>query len=408
MTGLLERLSGRLLAVIVAALLLTATFLLFTGGGEQRTLTAHFSRAVAIYKGSEVRLMGVRIGKVDAVVPEGDSVRVEMTYDAQYRLPAGAKAMIVTPTLVADRFVQVSPAYTRGAVMQDGADIPLDRTASPVELDRIYQSLARLSDALGPNGANKTGALSDLVSAGATALRGQGQLANQTINNLAGAAEVFGNDSGALFSSVRQLSQLTGVLAANDRFVNQFMGDLAGVSSQLAGEREELRGALAALARAVGTVRSFVHDNKHLVEADIEDLTTVLAALAKEKDALGTALQLGPLGLGNLTTAFDVKTGSIGARVQFGDACAQQMPCLLTPKSLGTVLCDVVVNSGQKNAATTCDLLERITALLPDVGGAASKAGNAGLPTATAAPQPPSFGQTKPPGSLITLLGGKG
>jgi phospholipid/cholesterol/gamma-HCH transport system substrate-binding protein len=352
--------------------------------------------------------MGVRIGSVDAVVPEGDSVRVEMTYDAQYRLPAGAKAMIVTPTLVADRFVQVSPAYTRGAVMQDGADIPLDQTASPVELDRIYQSLARLSDALGPNGANKTGALSDLVSAGATALRGQGQLANQTINNLAGAAEVFGNDSGALFSSVRQLSQLTGVLAANDRFVNQFMGDLAGVSSQLAGEREELRGALAALARAVGTVRSFVHDNKHLVEADIEDLTTVLAALAKEKDALGTALQLGPLGLGNLTTAFDVKTGSIGARVQFGDACAQQMPCLLTPKSLGTVLCDVVVNSGQKNAATTCDLLERITALLPDVGGAASKAGNAGLPTATAAPQPPSFGQTKPPGSLITLLGGKG
>jgi ABC-type transporter Mla subunit MlaD len=58
MTGLLERLSGRLLAVIVAALLLTATFLLFTGGGEQRTLTAHFSRAVAIYKGTEGLIMG--------------------------------------------------------------------------------------------------------------------------------------------------------------------------------------------------------------------------------------------------------------------------------------------------------------------------------------------------------------
>src|SRR5689334_2650960 len=209
MHPLLERLSGRLLAVIVAVLLLTATFLVFTGGGEPRTLTAHFSRAVAIYKGSEVRLMGVKIGSVDAVVPEGDSVRVEMHYDSDYRLPSGAKAMILTPTLVADRFVQISPAYTKGAVMQDGADIPLDRTGSPVELDRIYQSLAKLSDALGPNGANKTGALDDLIHAGATALSGQGALANQTINNLADATELFGDNSGALFSSVRQLSQLT-------------------------------------------------------------------------------------------------------------------------------------------------------------------------------------------------------
>jgi phospholipid/cholesterol/gamma-HCH transport system substrate-binding protein len=403
MTKVLERLSGRLLAVVAAGLLLTATFLLFTGGGEQRTLTAHFSRAVAIYKGSEVRLMGVRIGTVEAVVPEGDSVRVEMRYDGQYKLPAGAKAMIVTPTLVADRFVQISPAYTKGAVMQDGADIPLDRTASPVEIDRIYKSLADLSSALGPNGANKTGALSELISASANALRGQGKLANETINNMAGAAEVFGNNSGALFSSVRQLSELTGVLAANDRFVNQFMGDLAGVSAQLAGESNELQAALAALARAVGTVQTFVHDNKHLVKANIEDLTAVLGAVAKEKDALATAVQLAPLGLGNLATAFDVKTGSIGARVQFGDACAQHMPCLMTPKSLGTILCDVVVNSGQQNAPAVCDVLKRITALLPDVGGAVSGAGDAG-----SASQPASIGTTKPPGSLATLLGGAG
>ena len=403
MNKLLERLSGRLLAVLVAALLLTAVFLVFTGGGQQRTLTAHFSRAVAIYKGSEVRLMGVKIGSVDAVVPEGGSVRISMHYDSSYKLPAGAKAMIVTPTLVADRFVQISPAYTSGAVMQDGADIPLDRTASPVELDRIYKSLANLSEALGPNGANKTGALGELISAGANALKGQGALANQTINNLSDAAQVFGDNSGALFSSVRQLSQLTSVLAANDRFVNQFMGDLAGVSTQLAGERDDLQGALAALARAVGTVRTFVHDNKKLVKGNVEDLTVVLGALAKEREALATAIQLGPLGLGNLTTAFDVKTGSIGARVQFGDACAQYVPCLPTPKSLGTVLCDVVVNSGIQSPATICNLLKQVSALLPDLGGAVSTAGNK-VPAAQSAPS----GEVTPRRSLIGLLGGVG
>jgi phospholipid/cholesterol/gamma-HCH transport system substrate-binding protein len=387
MSSLLDRLSGRLLAAIVAALLLAATYFVFTAGGDDRTLTAHFSRAVAIYKGSEVRLMGVRIGTVDSVVPEGDSVRVEMTYDAAYKLPVGAKAMIVTPTLVADRFVQISPAWTQGAVMEDAADIPLDRTASPVEIDRIYKSLAELGTALGPDGANQTGALDDLISAGADALRGQGALANQTINNLADAAEVFGDNGGALFSSVRQLSQLTEVLAANDRFVNQFMGDLAGVSSQLAGEREELQAALAALARAVGTVRAFVHDNRDLVESEIEDLTTVIGALAKEKDALGTALQLAPLGLGNLASAFDVKTGSIGARVQLGP----------TVQSLGNVLCDVVVNSGLGNSATICNLLKAITAPLA----------NQGVDVGAGFQVPiPGFGESKPTNSLTGLLGG--
>jgi phospholipid/cholesterol/gamma-HCH transport system substrate-binding protein len=186
---------------------------------------------------------------------------------------------------------------------------------------------------------------------------------------------------------VRQLSQLTGVLAANDRFVNQFMGDLTGVSAQLAGEREDLQAALAALARAVGTVRTFVHDNKGKVESELDDLTQVLAAVAKEKDALGTALQLAPLGLGNLAAAFDVKTGSIGARVQFGP----------TVQSLGNVLCDVVVNSGSQNPGPICKLLKAVTAPLanqgPDAGGGFQ------IPV-------PGYGEQKPASSLSGMLGG--
>ena len=69
--------------------------------------------------------MGVRIGTVTAVVPEGDRVRVAMEYDAEYKLPADAKAAIITPTLTADRFVQIAPAYTGGPVMADKAEIAL-------------------------------------------------------------------------------------------------------------------------------------------------------------------------------------------------------------------------------------------------------------------------------------------
>jgi ABC-type transporter Mla subunit MlaD len=242
--------------------------------------------------------------------------------------------------------------------MESGADIPLSKTGTPVELDRIYKSLATLSETLGPNDTNVNGALSSVLHSGANALRGQGALANKTLLSMSQAIQAFGDNSGALFSSVRQLSELTQVLATNDNFVQQFIGDLSGVSAQLAGERNDLRAALASLANVVGVVRTFVHDNKDALTTNVKNLTGALGALAKEKDSLATALQLAPLGLGNLTLAYDVKTGSIGSRVQFGP----------TAQSLGNVLCDVVVNSGIKNSQLACEVLQAITQPLAQHG----------------------------------------
>ena len=136
-----------LLAAAVVVALVAAAFA-FTGGGSTKTVTAYFSEAISVYKGSDVDVMGVRIGSVKAVVPDGDRVRVEIEYDGKYKLPADVKAAVITPTLVADRFVQLAPAYTGGAAMKDGGEIPLDRTAVPLELDKIYSSLAQLTKTL--------------------------------------------------------------------------------------------------------------------------------------------------------------------------------------------------------------------------------------------------------------------
>ncbi len=359
MSGVLSRISPRPLAIAAAVVLLAVTFFVFQGNPQTRTVSAYFTRTVSIYQGSELRVMGVRIGTVTAVVPEGDRVRVTMQYDSEYKLPADAKAAIVTPTLTADRFVQIAPAYTGGAVLPDKAKIALPETGTPVELDRIYQSLYDLSTALGPNGANKDGSLDTLLSAGAKALRGNGKLGNQTLLNLSAAVQTFGESSGPLFRSVQNMSQLTDTLAANDRFVDSFMGDLTSVSTQLADDRGNLRKALAALARAVGIVRSFVHDNKDLVEKDVKQLTDVVGVLAKQKDSLNTVARLGALGLGNLAVAYDVKTGTIGSRIQIGP----------NGGNLGNMLCDIVENAHVENAKFTCQLLKTITKPVTDAAG---------------------------------------
>ena len=135
----LSRTSGRVVAIALALVLVAGIwFFAVRDTTETKTVTAHFPRAVSIYEGSDVRVLGVNVGSVTAVTPEGNSVRVDMEYDAQYKLPADAKAVIVTPTLVADRFVQLTPAYDPGdAVLADGADIALPDTAVPGALARL-------------------------------------------------------------------------------------------------------------------------------------------------------------------------------------------------------------------------------------------------------------------------------
>ena len=68
--------------------------------------------------------------------------------------------------------------------MTDDARIGLDRTAVPVELDRISSSLDDLLVALGPNGANKDGAFADVLDTGAKNLDGQGQKLHDTNRDL--------------------------------------------------------------------------------------------------------------------------------------------------------------------------------------------------------------------------------
>ncbi len=353
---MLQRISGRPLAVAVAVVLLTATFFLVRDEPETKTVTAHFSRAVSIYEGSQVRVLGVPIGTVTAVVPEGNSVRVEMEYDAEHKVPADAQAVIVTPTLVADRFVQLTPAWTKGPVMEDGADIALPDTGTPVELDRIYSSLRDLSEALGPNGVNKDGSLDTLLEAGAGALDGQGARGNRMIRDMSQAAGTFGKGSGELFGTVEHLSELTRVLAENDAVVTAFIRDLSAASAQLSGERQELRAMLAALASAVAEVETFVREHRGELTENVDALGEIAGVLAAEKESLALAIEKGPLGAGNLAIAFDNKTGSIGGRIAVG------------PNADDTdgFLCAVVQQARIPSRDLACEVFEALLERLPD------------------------------------------
>ena len=174
----------------------------------------------------------------------GRRVRVDMLIDDDYDIPADADAVVLAPSLVSDRYVQFAPVYDGGAKMEDGAEVPLERTATPVELDQVYGALDELSAALGPDGANENGALSDLMDVGAANLEGNGEALNRTLTGFSQAVETLTDDRDDLFASLDNLQTFTTALATIDAQVGEFNTNMAAVADQLAQERDDLASAV--------------------------------------------------------------------------------------------------------------------------------------------------------------------
>jgi phospholipid/cholesterol/gamma-HCH transport system substrate-binding protein len=335
----------RLAALVVLVALAAASGCSAFGGGSTKHFSADFDRAIGVYVHSDVRVLGVKIGEVTKITPKGTRVRLDMTYDASYKVPEDAKAVLVAPSIVSDRYVQLTPVWTSGPLLPDGIHMGTDRTAAPVELDQIYSNLDTLNQALGPKGANKDGALSDLLAVGADNLKGNGTRLNSTLNGLASAVGTLSSNRSQLFSTIDSLQQLTSTLARNDAAVRAFNLDLAVVADQLNGERTDLAAAVKQLASALGEVATFVKENRDNLTANITDLASVTSVLVKQRRALREILDVSPTALSNLQLAYNSDSGTLDTR---DNSFAQGGPA--------GVICNLLAVAGQ--SPTQCmDLL---------------------------------------------------
>ena len=317
-TGFTRVLSVVAVLAVVAALGLA----LLQRGEEQKTLTASFPRTVSLYEGSDVRILGVPVGTVETVTPTGTDVTVTMTYDAKYKVPADAEAVIITPAIVGDRFVQLTPVYTGGEVLASGEKLSTESTSTPLELDEIYQSIDDLMVALGPDGANSKGALTNLLDSTAENFAGQGEQFHRTIKNLGKFTTTLENNKEELFGTAREMQRFVRALAANDQTVRDFNDSLVGASDLLEDEREDLAAALENLGVAMQEVSSFVKENKDSLSENIKGLNQVSKILVKQRAALDETLGVAPLALSNLFHTYNPNTGTLDTRTNIGENIA--------------------------------------------------------------------------------------
>ncbi|HEX3829992.1 MAG TPA: MCE family protein [Sporichthyaceae bacterium] len=273
-------------------------------GSDTISISARFTESVGLFPGNRVDVLGVPIGRVTKVTPEGTSVLVRMSVPADFKIPANAGALIIPPSVITDRYLELTPAWTGGPTITAGAEIPLARTRTPVEFDRIVRALDSLSNSL--NGDQQTvAAIRDALHVGAANLKGNGTAIHNSIEGLSAALGTLADNSANISGLIHSLDGLTAAFAQNDATVRQFSKNVTAATALLADNSKSLTETVGALSTALKEVSSFVKDNQTALGTGLNDLSNVLAAINAHKGALTEALDVLPLTFQNLAMAIN-------------------------------------------------------------------------------------------------------
>jgi phospholipid/cholesterol/gamma-HCH transport system substrate-binding protein len=389
--------------VVLVALMATALGAFAFWGGGVIEVTAYFEQFKGIYKGDDVTVRGVPVGRVTSVEPGKDQVKVTFDLDSDVHVPTDVKAAIIAQSLVAVRSIALGPVTGAGTALQDGDEIPVSRTAIPVEWDDIKDQLVALSSALGPTGANRNGATSDLITASADFLDGTGASLNQTIRDMSEAMSTLSDNSGDLFATVRNLQVFVEAIKGSDTQVRLFNERLATVATSLDEDSDALVGALEGLDRAFKEIDAFLVDNRDVTVKTLKEVRATTSLLSENRQSVADLLQVAPSTVSNFYNILDTR-GDNGAMITGALA-------LNNLKAPAQIICGALLAMGGDRAAcqeALGPLVQFLAMNAPPVGTGGVESGSTGAQGSTEPGGAPrhSTSSNREPSLVDDLLGG--
>jgi phospholipid/cholesterol/gamma-HCH transport system substrate-binding protein len=302
------------IAVAIVIALIAAAGIFLRGGEETYRLTAYFPRAIGLFERSTVRVLGVEVGRITEVSPEGDRVRVAMDVREDVKVPRNASAIIVPISLISDRYVQLAPVWRGGQALRDGDEIPLERGVAPAELDDLLATLKNFLEAVEPGTADEPGALGRLIQNAEKAVAGRGPQLGETIDTLAVLLDALSRNVSSVDATIVNLDRLFTELSTHDVALQATNRNLATVMGALAQEEQALASGTGNLASLVSELGSLVREHRSDLEADLEILADVSDVLIRQKKHLETNLLWLPVLSKGIRASFDAENNRARVR----------------------------------------------------------------------------------------------
>ena len=276
---------GAISLVVLAGLLLAsfnASSLPVIGGGD--VYRAAFSEAGGLKANDEVRIAGVRVGKVESVELDGDHVQVTFRVDSDAEFGQETRAAIKVKTLLGSMFLAIEPAGD--GQLDEDSEIPVERTQSPYDVVEAFTGLAETSEEIDTDQlAESLTTLADLSRNTPEEFRGALKGVSALSANVAAKSEEIGE-------LLRNLEKVSGVLDERDEDIIALMQDADVLFRALVKRRESIHRLLVATSELSRELSALVSESRADLKPALTNLENVVQVLNKNEDNIDNSLRL--------------------------------------------------------------------------------------------------------------------
>ncbi|WP_166902827.1 MlaD family protein [Mycobacterium sp. DL440] len=306
--------------IVAVALAVTGAYLLRPAPTAPLQFTAQFDNAIGLYVGNDVSVLGMPVGRVTSIDNRGNHVDVGIEVEPGTDIPANVSAVTVGTSILTDRHVELTPAYSGGPLLADNAVLGLQSTRTPVEFDRVLKMVDKLGGAMGGDGQGN-GPLADLMSATQAITSTSGP---EIKNALAGLSDALrtGADGGAatkqnLEAIVTNLSKLTDGAARNEVQVREFGSYVRQLTDVLAAEGLGRGDTGRQLNDLLIQLNDLLGNNGDKLENSITSSAKLSRALVDYRRELSEVFDVAPLAIDNAAGAIDMQNGMLRVGAHF-------------------------------------------------------------------------------------------
>jgi phospholipid/cholesterol/gamma-HCH transport system substrate-binding protein len=266
------------IATIAATLAGSFSLDKLVGGNEYK---AEFSEAAGLKPNDEVRVAGVKVGKVLSVDLEGDKVIVEFrAKDA--RLGTQTRADIRIKTLLGRKLLSLTPEGDEE--LEPGATIPLAQTTAPFDITDAFRDLATTAEEIDSD------QLAESFTVLADAFRDTPDEVRASLEGLSRLSNTIASRDAQLRELLQRANGVTQVLADRDQDLTAFMAESSLVLQELSARREAISRLLDTTVVLSEQLIALVRENRAQLAPTLAELEQVVAMLRRNQANLDASI----------------------------------------------------------------------------------------------------------------------
>lgn len=274
---------------VVAVLLtsLVAGTLAKGAGKDPETYVAVFSDTNGLTEGDDVRMAGVRVGRVEERELRHGVAHVTFTVSGDQTVHTDSRAEVNFLNLIGQRYIDITRGSSKRG-LAPGATIPVSRTSPGLDLTALFNAFKPLFDLLRPADVNK---LATQITA---VLQGQGPTINDLMAQTAKLTGHLAERDAVIGRVITNMSVVMETTAAHRDDLAVLIDQLGKLTHGLAGDRQQIGTAMDSMSALSIEMDDLVRRTRKPLTADVRQMNTLGAMVNQQTDMLTKGLQGAP------------------------------------------------------------------------------------------------------------------